>query len=130
MPWLLGELPCALLTEGFVLLSLTPNARGNVLPLAERGGRCEEKVTWGHSAERMPFGEWGKLGRSPKLSSKQGEMHLNSTSEKTGPVSLHALCWVRGKLCQEEKCHTLPLKHLGSVRFLTTFLVLIKAVLI
>lgn len=41
MPWLFGELPCALLTEGFVLLSLTPTARGNVLPLAERGGRCE-----------------------------------------------------------------------------------------
>lgn len=44
MPWLLGELPCALLTEGFVLLSLTPNARGNVLPLAERGGRCGKKL--------------------------------------------------------------------------------------
>lgn len=42
-----------LLTEGFVLLSLKRTARGNVLPLAERGGRCEKRLTCGKTGHRF-----------------------------------------------------------------------------
>jgi len=31
-------------------------------------------VTWGHSTEQMPFGEWGKLSRFSKLAYWQVEI--------------------------------------------------------
>lgn len=57
MLWFLRELACSPY-GGFCIakLSLKRNTQGKVLPLAERGGRCEKRLMWWKTWHSVPHG--------------------------------------------------------------------------